>query len=619
MTEERFQALADRFERLSRRAPRAYRALVVGLAACGYAYVAFWLVLSLGLLALLVLGTLRAPGLLKLALPVGFFCWVLVRALHVRLQRPEGIALTADRAPALFAEIARLRRLGRVPRLHRVLVDDRLNASVSQVPRLGLLGWPHNDLVVGLPLLLALSPDAFRAVLAHELGHLSGQHGRLGAWIFRVRVTWIQVVGALAEKRSRMVGLFRGFFRWYGPYFGAATFALAREQEREADRFAASAAGARASADALVGVALADALLDDRFWPGLQRRACAEPEPPDGHLALLGGELAVGLDPAAAEEALRRLLLPRSRGQDTHPSTAERLAALGEAPRVPPPPRRSAAEHFLGPALADVRAALEARWRDSAREPWAREHEQGRARERRLAELEARSAGGPLGAAEASERAALVERQRGRAAALPLAAAVVAEHPDHAPARFALGRMLLADGRDDGLAHVERAIALDAEAELPGAQLIARHHLALGRADAARPWIARAERLEAWNEAAQAERAEVRVGDPLEPHRLSPADAAALVAPVRGHPRVRQLLLARKRLVHAPEQAPVLVLGVVPRAPWYRLTRRRDDRELAQAIADALPGPWRVFVFVRNDGTRALFRRLRRLDGAAVG
>jgi hypothetical protein len=44
---------------------------------------------------------------------------------------------------------------------------------MAQTPLVGILGWPHDDVVAGMPLLLGLGPDTFRAVLARELGHLS--------------------------------------------------------------------------------------------------------------------------------------------------------------------------------------------------------------------------------------------------------------------------------------------------------------------------------------------------------------------------------------------------------------------------------------------------------------
>jgi Zn-dependent protease with chaperone function len=57
------------------------------------------------------------------------------------------------------------------------------NASVVQIPRLGVFGWSRNYLTVGVPLLDAVTPEQFEAVLAHELGHLARAHGRFRTWI----------------------------------------------------------------------------------------------------------------------------------------------------------------------------------------------------------------------------------------------------------------------------------------------------------------------------------------------------------------------------------------------------------------------------------------------------
>lgn len=611
MTPERFERVAARFERLSATSPRLYRWTLGLLGAAGLGFVASWILLAVLLLLLLVAGMVARPNvlLLKLGLPLGLLAWSLLRATWVRFERPEGIPLSRDEAPAAWAELDRLRRLGRLPRIHRLVVDDRLNAAMAQTPRLGVLGWPHNDVVLGLPLLLAMGPEPFRAVLAHELGHLSGRHGRMGARVHRVRTTLRQAVEALAARGSRLTGLFRGFLGWYGPWFQAASLALARQQEREADRFSAAATDARTAADALVASELAGWALDARYDPALSRRPALEATPPERHLSWMGETLrAAGAD-AEAPQALARALRARAGPADTHPSLAERLAALGQPARIPPRPARSAAEAFLGPSLARVQAALEARWREGVGPAWERAHEEGQQELARLAELDARAAEAPLEADLACERTGLVERRRDPAEALALAQAAAAAFPAHALARFQLGRLLLQGGDAAGLPHLERAMALDEEATLAGARLIATHHLAEGRRAEAAPWIERVEALEAAGAAAEAERAQVLATDAVEAHGLPPEVVARVAAALRGHPRVKRAWLGRKVLRHSPDRAPVYVLGVRRRGSWYRLEGRGAAGKLAQALADLVPLP-RVFLFVDGADTGAMLRRL---------
>lgn len=619
MTPERFERVAARFERLSASWPRLYRATLALAAVAGLGFVAFWLLVATVLLALVVAGLVARPNavLVKIAIPIALLAWTLLRSTWVRFERPEGIALGRADAPAAWSELDRLRRLGRLPRIHRLLVDDRLNAAMAQTPRLGLLGWPHNDVVVGLPLLLALGPEPFRAVLAHELGHLSGRHGRMGARVHRVRATLRQALEALRARRSVLTGVFRAFLGWYGPWFQAASLALARQQEREADRFSAAATDARTAADALVASALAGWALDARYDPALSRRPAREPDPPPDRLSRLGEAVRSAWTDPEAPQALERTLRVRAGAGDTHPSLAERLRALGQAPRVPPPPARTAAEAFLGASLPQVQAALEAEWRGRVAGAWARAHEEGKRELERLADLDARAAAGPLGVDEACERVTLTHRRRGADEALPLAEATAARHPDHAVARFQLGRLLL--GRHDaaGLPHLERAIALDPDATLACSRLIAAHHLAEGRRAEAAPWIERADALETAEAEAEAERARVSPHDPLEPHGLPPERLAAAVAALRANPRVGKAWLARKRLRHAPDRDQVFVLAVRRRGQWYRLERKADAAALAKALSESVPLP-RFAVFVDGSDAGLMVKRIRRAGARIV-
>src|SRR5215472_6757397 len=225
MDQSQFEALVHRMERLAGAAPAAYRWWVVALAAFGYALL-LALVLGLALLlVVLILGFRHAPALtLKLGFLIGALLVVVLRALWVRLEPPEGEPLTREQAPEFFALLARLAARLDTPRVHVVLVTAQFNAGVVQLPRLGVFGWHRNYLLVGLPLMQCLSAQQFEAVLAHELGHLSRGHARLGNWIYRLRQVWMRLDGAL-EKRPRWgSGAIRGVLHWYAPYFNACSF-----------------------------------------------------------------------------------------------------------------------------------------------------------------------------------------------------------------------------------------------------------------------------------------------------------------------------------------------------------------------------------------------------------
>lgn len=174
----------------------AYRRSVAVFAALGYLWVITCFVLALGML--LWSGAAMAQGRFKgvyiaLVVAAAGLLWTSLRALWIRLDAPQGVELTPADAPGLFAALERIRKKIKGPPIHHVLLDTSFNASISQLPRYGLLGGAVNYLTVGLPLLLAIDRPRFLAVMAHEYGHLRGDHGQFAAWIYRTRLSWMRM------------------------------------------------------------------------------------------------------------------------------------------------------------------------------------------------------------------------------------------------------------------------------------------------------------------------------------------------------------------------------------------------------------------------------------------
>lgn len=108
--------------------------------------------------------------------------WVMMRSLWVKLEAPKGYEMTSARFPELFKELDSLSAELDSLKIHTVLLTPEMNAAVVQTPRLGVLGWQKNTLFLGLELMLSLTPNQVRGVVAHELGHLSGNHSKFSGW-----------------------------------------------------------------------------------------------------------------------------------------------------------------------------------------------------------------------------------------------------------------------------------------------------------------------------------------------------------------------------------------------------------------------------------------------------
>jgi Zn-dependent protease with chaperone function len=285
MDQTDFRRMVADHEHTSRHAPRRFALVTAAFAGLGYAAILCTLVLAAFALQW---GTQRLIdgrfnfGLLLLVVGCASLLWSLLRALWSRERAPEGFVVTHKEAPRLFELIDKVRRKCGAPRLDVVLLDGELNAAIVQQPRLGLLGWHRNHLILGLPTLMALDVKQLATVIAHEFGHLQGAHGKLGAWVYRTRRSWWR----LAESRDRArlgawwadaaLGL---FFRHFFPRFNARAFVLSRQQEYEADRVAHRVAGAQASATSLISISVQSRFLSERFWPDVYAAAATSARP----------------------------------------------------------------------------------------------------------------------------------------------------------------------------------------------------------------------------------------------------------------------------------------------------------------------------------------------------
>ena len=568
----------------------------------GYLYILLVLGMFVGSVGFFVWGiATRRPvvGLagLLVGLPMLLATRAALRALALGGSPLDGLEVTPAEAPALYAMVEELRRRVRAPRVERIVVGTAVNATAMQIHRI-LLFWPRNVLRLGFPLLVALSPDHLRAVVAHELGHFSRAHGRFAAWVYSTRMAWVRLVHTLHSRGHAPIWVY-WLNRFYLPRLDAIARTVSRRQELTADRFAAEAAGARAAGEALLLIDLLSRYHDEVFWPRLEERLEREPESVRPY-ATIAAELHRWTPREAGwiDEALHRT----AEAEDTHPRLAQRLEALGVSAGLPAAPDRSAGELYLGPALATLIDRLDEDWARRHGEGWRERHEEVRSERDRLAVL--RSLDAPS-ADERFELAALVEQVDGTEAALPLYR--IAAEANCPPARLEAGRILLGRGDEEGVALIEAAMGEDEALVSRGCDLLVPYYLDRRRLHEAERYRTRASRHAMRETLAAEERRDVTPLDRLVGHGLGEADVSGVRAGLAGHPGVVKAWLARREFRHASGGELVLALMV----------RSAADGEAIDRAAGALvPGGARV---VRVERTHPeVRRRLEALPGAAV-
>lgn len=326
--------------------------------------------------------------LAPLCLLGGYLSWQLWRSRRF-WRPPDGIVLRPEDSPRLWDWVAQLQNTallqssqrskgkqngGQQPVIHQILLTDDFNANLVQLPLRRGLGGRRNYLLIGLPMLYALTPGQFRAILAHELGHLHHQHGLFTGWIYRRYQRHAVLLNYLQSGRPSTVrGLLIQWLQWYVPYLGKLFFAVAQADEYRADRFAADCTHGSAIAAALMQLHIKANYLTERFWPGLFAQAAYRPDPPRALFALLGDALQSQVDPQEAQQWLQVALTQSTCLDETHPCLGDRLTALGISPeqvQLQFPLRQTAAEVLLGDRLPHFTTLLSQEWFTKIRFQW---------------------------------------------------------------------------------------------------------------------------------------------------------------------------------------------------------------------------------------------------------
>lgn len=111
----------------------------------------------------------------------------------------SNMEVTSSNQPQLFNFIHRLADEAGAPRPHRVFLSSQVNAAVFyDISPLNLVFPSRKNLLIGLPLVNALTLSELKAVLAHEFGHFAQRSMAVGSWVYIAQ----QVAMALVARRD---------------------------------------------------------------------------------------------------------------------------------------------------------------------------------------------------------------------------------------------------------------------------------------------------------------------------------------------------------------------------------------------------------------------------------
>ncbi|HWL38834.1 MAG TPA: M48 family metallopeptidase [Gemmatimonadaceae bacterium] len=617
-------ATRERLLHLARTDPEKLKRRAIALALLGYAYV---IAITVLVVATAVAIVRAAPNgvTYHLAVWLGVFAVVLLSAMWIRIPRPKGVRVTRAGSPALFDALEAIQRKIDAPAPNVVLLDSNFNASVIELPRFGVFGLPTRYLSLGLPLLEAVPTAECKAILAHELAHLSRRHSRSLLWVSRVERTWGILAAQLEGGRHPGRWLLGAFARWYVPLLKLYAQSSSRMDEYEADALAAECTDRGTAIGALVRMEVVAHYLTETVFPAILRESADRAEPPRDAVERMGVALRSRHERRDLLRWITRAMSERTLDAHSHPSLTqrvERLAGDGRPPSIEQladqigEPHGSGADDLIGRRrIPRVRERVAQEWQTQMLGVWRGWHELARASRENPATSDERFSA-------AWARARWSVDCEPRPVAIGLLHDVLRERPDNAEAAFHLGRLLLesdaAAEQEEGLRLLEEVIARDVAVAAGATSVLEPYYARHGRQSDVERVQARARQLENAMLRTFFERQTITINDAVAPVKLQQATMESIRHACASRPEVVRAYLVKKRTVYFTEQ-PCVILALELRFRWFRMQSQGAQIQSCTAIlAGITPDDFVDFTVLAIEPHTGLVPRLQAVLGAEI-
>lgn len=579
-----------------------YKIKLALLCFAGYGYCFLLIFGILGLLAIsfLVLSKYRLGfKIIRVIVPLFAVLIALIKGLFstllVKIPVPEGIEIRKEEFPEFYKLLEEIRVKIKCPRIHHIKFDLSFNAYIAEIPMYGVFGWFRRYLVIGIPLMLALSKDELRAVIGHELGHLSGSHGKMPVKVLKVENVWSKISEELMKSGIDRNRLFKSFLIRYIPALKNALLSFRRENEYVADKAAEIVTDSATVASILVKIPLYNSYIENVFWYEINNLARVEKTPPPK----LYQQMETFFDNPPPEEPLKheltQFLKIKSLPCWTHPSTSERLENIGVRHEFPEHRRLNSLRDILGSKADTVLGKANDLWASGVSETWSGIYKSCEEARQKLKQLEEKNQVGTLTIEEEIERVLLLEDMEGVERGLEAVKILSDTKPDDLSVAYHLGRLMIKSGNLEGQDILHEVMQSDPQSIPYCCNVLYQFHRSEGRIDQAQQYYYHAVEFMETNDDIEKERNTIQFGQTFIPHDLDIYTIEEMRNKLLEKGYVKRAYVAINAMEDSG-QFPLYIILVKIKAA-LRATRNK----IIQELADSELIPWEYFV-VSIDG-----------------
>lgn len=366
--QSRITGLYERIERVVTRFHRTYLFLVCIFALVGYAFVLLFP-------ALVVISISNISEILNSEVDIVWlelFTWLFVllfsaqTSYHLAITKPVpavGFTMPESKIPKIYTLVKKLQSHYKRPDIHKIIITANYEMDIVKTPRWMLPVWSSNTLIIGLPLLICMSPKQFERMMARKIGQFSKQTNPLTNWLYQLTGIWKQYSYIYGKQKYIESKLLKVFYATYAATYERVSVFAARLDELNADRYAMDLYVHDDVREMISADAMSRWYLQKRFWPAINKIAQDKSKLPLTPYRKLTSLVKSNFTDEKIRVLKKHAYRELPEFDDRVPSLKTRLENIGhETPYMKENKKESAAEVYLGASLNGALNLMDKLW-----------------------------------------------------------------------------------------------------------------------------------------------------------------------------------------------------------------------------------------------------------------
>ncbi|MDT8453528.1 MAG: hypothetical protein RQ936_12560 [Gammaproteobacteria bacterium] len=285
------------------------------------------------------------------------------RSLQIKATPPVGLTLAKDKVPDIFRLTQHFQSHFKRPTIHRVVITPNYEVDIVKVPKWALPVWSTNALIIGLPVLLCLSPKQFECLLASRIGQFSKRHNLITNWLYQLRAIWKQYAIAYGKLKYPDSYLLKWFYAAYASFYNSVSVHTARRDKLYADSYAMELFTHEDVREMITAEMTYQLYLQKRFWPVINKMASAETKTPLTPYRNIASSIHTNVEDKKLTSLMHVALKSEPARKSPMPSLKQRLKNIGhDTPYMTEITEEAAANKYLGTSVNNVIKLIDMLW-----------------------------------------------------------------------------------------------------------------------------------------------------------------------------------------------------------------------------------------------------------------